>query len=71
MKVTRAKFEELIDALVERCRQPVLRALEDAGFSASEIDEVVLVGGSTRVPKVRELVEIRLWKRASSGCQSR
>ena len=57
MKVTRAKFEELIDALVERCRQPVLRALEDAGFSASEIDEVVLVGGSTRVPKVRELVK--------------
>ncbi|MCH1496733.1 MAG: Hsp70 family protein, partial [Rubripirellula sp.] len=57
MKVTRAKFEELIDALVERCRQPVLRALEDAGFSPKEIDEVVLVGGSTRVPKVRELVK--------------
>lgn len=67
MKVTRAKFEELIDALVERCRQPVLRALEDAGFSASEIDEVVLVGGSTRVPKVRELVKSVFGKEPHQG----
>ena len=57
MKITRSTFEELIDPLVERCRGPVLRALEDAGMKPSEIDEVVLVGGSTRVPKVREVVK--------------
>jgi molecular chaperone DnaK len=57
MKITRSKFEELIDDLVERCRKPVLTALEDAGFKPDDIDEIVLVGGSTRVPKVRELVK--------------
>lgn len=57
MKITRSKFEELIDDLVERCRKPVMKALEDAGFKPSDIDEIVLVGGSTRVPKVRELVK--------------
>ncbi len=57
MKVTRSKFEELIDSLVERCRTPVMDALQAAGLSPSEIDEVVLVGGSTRVPKVREVVK--------------
>ena len=57
MKITRAKFEELIDALVERCKKPVLQALEDAGMKPGDIDEVVLVGGSTRVPKVREVVK--------------
>ncbi|MCO8120865.1 molecular chaperone DnaK [Stieleria sp. TO1_6] len=57
MKITRSKFEELIDDLVERCRKPVMQALKDAGFAASEIDEIVLVGGSTRVPKVREVVK--------------
>ncbi|MCS7470638.1 molecular chaperone DnaK [Stieleria sp. ICT_E10.1] len=57
MKITRSKFEELIDDLVEKCKKPVLDALKDAGFSPSDIDEIVLVGGSTRVPKVRELVK--------------
>ncbi len=57
MKITRAKFEELIDALIERCKKPVMQALEDAKFKPSDIDEVVLVGGSTRVPKVREIVK--------------
>lgn len=57
MKITRAKFEELIDSLVERCKTPVLQALKDAGMSPSDIDEIVLVGGSTRVPKVREIVK--------------
>ncbi len=57
MKITRAKFEELIDALIERCRKPLLQALEDAKLKPSDIDEVVLVGGSTRVPKVREIVK--------------
>ncbi len=57
MKISRSKFEELIDDLVERCRKPVMQALEDAGAKPSEIDEIVLVGGSTRVPKVRDLVK--------------
>ncbi len=59
LKLSRAKFEQLIDDLVERSLEPCRKAMADAGLSASEIDEVVLVGGSTRVPlvqqKVREL----------------
>lgn len=55
--ITRAKFEELIDSLVQRCKKPLLQALEDAGMKPSDIDEIVLVGGSTRVPKVREIVK--------------
>ncbi len=55
--ITRAKFEELIDGLVERCRGPVMQALDDARMTPSDIDEVVLVGGSTRVPRVRQLVK--------------
>ena len=57
INVTRAKFEELTDDLIERCRKPVLRALEDAKLKADEIDEVVLVGGSTRIPRVQELAK--------------
>jgi molecular chaperone DnaK len=57
MTITRSKFEELIDPLLERCRKPVLQALEDAKLKPSQIDEVVLVGGSTRVPKVVKLVK--------------
>ncbi|MCH2182211.1 MAG: molecular chaperone DnaK [Mariniblastus sp.] len=57
MNITRAKFEELIDPLIERCRKPVEQALKDAKLSPSDIDEVVLVGGSTRVPKVQEMVK--------------
>ena len=57
MNISRAKFEELIDALVERCKIPVKQALKDAKLSPSDIDEIVLVGGSTRVPKVREAVK--------------
>jgi molecular chaperone DnaK len=56
MNVTRAEFERLIDDLVERCRKPVEQALRDAKLSPKDIDEVVLVGGSTRVPKVVEFV---------------
>ena len=57
MNVTRADFEQLIDPLVERCRKPVEQALKDAKLSPSDIDEIVLVGGSTRVPKVQEMVK--------------
>jgi molecular chaperone DnaK len=55
--ITRAKFEQLIAPLVERCKEPVLGALRDAKLSASQIDEVVLVGGSTRVPMVQKMVK--------------
>ena len=57
MNISRAKFEQLVDHLIERCRGPVLQALEDAKLKPGQIDEVVLVGGSTRVPKVHELVK--------------
>ena len=56
LKLTRAKLEQLVDELIERCRGPVMQALKDAGITASEIDEAVLVGGATRMPKVQELV---------------
>jgi len=56
-KLTRAKFEQLADNLVERTLEPCRKALKDAGMQASEIDEVILVGGSTRIPKIQEVVE--------------
>ena len=56
-KLTRAKFEQLSDTLFERCLKPCEQALKDAGLSTSQIDEVILVGGSTRIPKVQEIVE--------------
>ncbi|MCG8448222.1 MAG: molecular chaperone DnaK, partial [Pirellulales bacterium] len=57
MNITRAEFEKLVDDLITRVRGPVLKALEDAKLQPSEIDEVVLVGGSTRIPKVQEFVK--------------
>ncbi len=57
MKITRAKFEQLVEDLVERCLSPVKQALSDAKLSPKEIDEVVLVGGSTRIPMVQKLVK--------------
>lgn len=56
MKLTRAKFDELTHHLVERCRGPVQAALADAGMTEKDIDEVILVGGSTRIPAVQNLV---------------
>lgn len=56
-KLTRAKFEQIADNLFERCLKPCIQALKDAGMNASDIDEVILVGGSTRIPKVQEIVE--------------
>ena len=55
--ITRAKFEQLVDHLIERCRQPCERAIADAKVGIKDIDEVLLVGGSTRIPKVQELVK--------------
>ena len=56
-KLTRAKFEQIADTLFERCLKPCEQALKDAGMNTSQIDEVILVGGSTRIPKVQEIVE--------------
>ncbi|HHW45166.1 MAG TPA: Hsp70 family protein, partial [Desulfotomaculum sp.] len=56
MKLTRAKFDDLTHHLVERCRGPVQRALADAKLTEKDIDEVILVGGSTRIPAVQQLV---------------
>ena len=56
-KISRAKFEQLADHLVERTLKPCAEALKDAGLSKSEISEVILVGGSTRIPKIQEAVE--------------
>jgi molecular chaperone DnaK len=66
-KITRAKFEQLIDDLVARCKKPLLQALSDANMRPSDIDEIVLVGGSTRVPKVRELVKNVFGKEPHQG----
>jgi len=56
-KLTRSKFEQLADQLFERCLEPCKAALKDAGYEVSKIDEVILVGGATRMPKVQEIVE--------------
>ncbi len=67
MSITRAEFERLIDPLVERCRGPVMNALKDAKLDPKAIDEVVLVGGSTRVPKVQEFVKQVFGKEPHKG----
>ena len=67
LKLTRAKFEQLADNLFTRCLRPCEQALKDAGMSASDIDEVILVGGSTRIPKVQEIVEKFFGKKPNRG----
>jgi len=65
--LTRAKFEQLADELVKRSMEPVAKALKDAGLSKSDIDEVILVGGSTRIPRIQEEVEKFFGKKPSKG----
>jgi len=67
MNITRSKFEQLVDHLVERCRGPVKQAMEDAKLGPNEIDEIVLVGGSTRIPKVQDLVKEMFGKDPHKG----
>jgi molecular chaperone DnaK len=67
LKLTRAKFEALADKLFERCLKPCELALKDAGLSTSDIDEVILVGGSSRIPKVQEIVEKFFGKKPNRG----
>ncbi|RVT76542.1 molecular chaperone DnaK [Flavobacterium sufflavum] len=66
-KLSRAKFEQLTDSLVKRSMAPVAKALKNAGLSVSDIDEVILVGGSTRIPRIVEEVEKFFGKKASKG----
>ena len=66
-KLTRSKFEQLADSLVKRSMEPVKKALKDSGLSLSEIDEVILVGGSTRIPIIQEEVEKFFGKKPSKG----
>jgi molecular chaperone DnaK len=67
MKLSRARFEQLVDDLLERTVGPTKQALKDAGIDASKIDEVVLVGGSTRIPKVQQIVKTLFGKEPHKG----
>jgi molecular chaperone DnaK len=66
-KLSRAKFDQLTEKLVERTLEPCKKALKDAGLSIGDIDEVILVGGSTRIPKIQEAVEKFFNKKPSKG----
>ena len=67
MKITRAKLEALVDDLIQRTTTPVKQALKDAGVSANQIDEVILVGGMTRMPKVQDVVKQLFGKEPHKG----
>ena len=67
LKLTRAKFESLVDDLVQRTIEPCKKALKDAGLTAGQIDEVILVGGQTRMPKVQEVVKQFFGKEPHKG----
>lgn len=65
--LSRARFEQLVDDLIQRTKQPCIQAIQDAGLSASDIDEVILVGGSTRIPKVQQVVSEVFGKEPNKG----
>ena len=67
MKLTRAKLEELVQPLIDKTFEPVKKALKDAGMTASDIKEVVLVGGQTRMPKIQAEVEKFFGKKPHKG----
>ncbi|MFL5192243.1 MAG: molecular chaperone DnaK, partial [Microvirga sp.] len=67
LKLSRAKFEQLVDDLVQKTIEPCRKALKDAGISAGDIDEVVLVGGMTRMPKIQEVVKTFFGKEPHKG----
>jgi molecular chaperone DnaK len=66
-KMSRAKFEQLADSLVQRTLEPCQKALKDAGLTTNDIDEIILVGGSTRIPKIQEVVEKFFGKKPNKG----
>ena len=70
-EITRAQFEQLIQPVIDRTVGPVRQAMKDAGLTAKQIDEAVLVGGSTRIPRVRQLVEELFQRTPHSGLESR
>src|SRR5919204_2516117 len=67
MSITRSKFEQMVEHLIDRCRRPVMQALQDAGYKPGQIDEVVLVGGMTRMPRVQQLVKEIFGKEGHKG----
>jgi molecular chaperone DnaK len=67
LKLSRSKFEQLADKLVQRTLEPCKKALEDAGMSKNDIDEVILVGGSTRIPRIQQAVEDFFGKKPNKG----
>lgn len=67
MSLSRSKFESLTDALTDRCKGPVLKAMQDAGYKSADIDEVVLVGGMTRVPRIQQMVKEIYGKEGHKG----
>jgi molecular chaperone DnaK len=67
MSITRAQFEKMVEHLIDRCRKPVMQALSDAGYKPSDVDEVVLVGGMTRMPRVQQLVKEIFGKEGHKG----
>ena len=67
MKLTRAKIEEIVDPIVQRCKKPVIQALKDAKLDTKDIDKIILVGGPTRMPIVKNFVETTLGKKAERG----
>lgn len=67
LKLSRAKFEQLADELVKRTLTPCQKALDDAGLNKNEIDEIILVGGSTRIPRIQQAVEDFFGKKPSKG----
>src|SRR5947208_7463759 len=67
LTVTRTQFERMVDHLIERCKKPALTALQDAGLKPNQIDEVVMVGGMTRMPRVQQLVKEIFGKEGHKG----
>ena len=67
MKLTRAKIEELVDSIIQRCKKPVMQAIKDSKLKQEEIDKIILVGGPTRMPIVKNFVENLLGKKAERG----
>jgi len=67
LNITRAKFEQLVEDLIQRCVPPVEKALKDAGLATNQIDEVILVGGMTRVPRVQQLIKDIFGKEGHKG----
>jgi molecular chaperone DnaK len=67
VSLTRSKFEQMVEHLIDRCRKPVITALQDAGYKPSQIDEIVMVGGMTRMPRVQQMVKEIFGKEGHRG----